>query len=73
MTPTQQYIVFAVLPLVLLIPMWLLANSFRKLAARNPSDTWTTISAGLCTASVSIITLGLVGWFFIATMSILTK
>jgi hypothetical protein len=71
MTLMQQYIVYAVLPLLLLIPMWKFANSFRRSAKLCPSDTWITISAGLCTAMISFISLGLVGWFVVASLALL--
>lgn len=73
MTLIQQYLVYAVLPLLLLIPMWKFANSFRRTAALNPSDTWTRISAGVCTAAVSIVTLGLVIWFTGGTIAVLSS
>ena len=73
MTLMQQYIVYAVLPLLLLIPMWKFANSFRRTAALNPSDTWTTISAGLCTAVISFVTLVLVIWFIGGTIAVLSS
>ena len=72
MTLTQQYIVYAVLPLLALIPMWKFANSFRRLVALNPSDTWSTISASLCTVTIILVSLGLVGWFSVATTALLT-
>jgi hypothetical protein len=73
MTLVQQYIVYAVLPLLVLIPLWKFANSFRRIAALNPSDTWTRISAGLCTAAVAFISLGLVGWFIVGSLAVLSS
>ncbi len=73
MTLMQQYIVYAVLPFLLLIPMWKFANSFRRTAALNFSDTWTTISAALCTVVISFVTLGLVGWFIVGSLAVLSS
>lgn len=73
MTLMQQYILYAILPLLVLIPLWKFANSFRRTAVLNPSDTWTTISATMCTVVISFVTLGLVGWFFVASLTVISS